>query len=49
MAAEKAEPAPAISPDEAARKQRVVDAIGVFLSKPEKPTTYRRWRRPGFR
>lgn len=43
------EPAPAISPDELARKQRVVDAIGVFLSKPEKPTTFRRWRRPGFR
>lgn len=46
MAADKAEPAPAISPDEAARKQRVVDAIGAFFSK---PTTFRRWRRPGFR
>jgi hypothetical protein len=49
MAAEKAAPAPAISPDELARKQRVVDAIGVFLAKPPKPTGPRRWRRPGFR
>ena len=31
------------SPAEAARKQRVVDAIGVFLAKPAKPA--RRWRR----
>jgi hypothetical protein len=49
MATDNAEPAPAISPDELARKQRVVDAIGVFLAKPSKPTTFRRWRRPGFR
>jgi hypothetical protein len=49
MATDNAEPAPAISPDELARKQRVVDAIGVFLAKPAKPTSFRRWRRPGFR
>jgi hypothetical protein len=47
MAAEKAE-LPG-SADELARKQRVVDAIGVFLAKPPKPTGSRRWRRPGFR
>ena len=34
---------------ELARKQRVVDAIGQFFAKPAKPTTFRRWRRPGFR
>jgi hypothetical protein len=38
-----------LTPDELARKQRVVDAIGQFLAKPAKPTTFRRWRRPGFR
>ena len=37
------------SPAELARKQRVVDAIGQFFAKPSKPTTFRRWRRPGFR
>lgn len=31
--------------NELARKQRVVDAIGAFLAKPAKPTTFRRWRR----
>ena len=45
MAADKLQP----SADELARKQRVVDAIGVFLSKPAKPLITRRWRRPGFR
>jgi predicted nucleic acid-binding Zn ribbon protein len=35
--------------DELARKQRVVDAIGVFMAKPAKPLIPRRWRRPGFR
>lgn len=38
-----------VSPDELARKQRVVDAIGVYMSKPAKPLITRRWRRPGFR
>jgi hypothetical protein len=38
-----------VSPDELARKQRVVDAIGVYMSKPPKPLITRRWRRPGFR
>jgi len=37
------------SPDELARKQRVVDAIGTFMSKPAKPLITRRWRRKGFR
>ena len=45
MAADKLQP----SADELARKRRVVDAIGVFLSKPAKPLITRRWRRPGFR
>ena len=45
MAADKLQP----SADELARKQRVVDAIGVFLSKPAKPLITRRWRRPGVR
>lgn len=49
MTTEQAEPEQAISPEELARKQRVVDAIGTFMSKPPKPTTFRRWRRPGFR
>ena len=35
--------------DELARKQRVVDAIETFMSKPPKPLIPRRWRRPGFR
>lgn len=37
------------SADELARKQRVVAAIGTFMSKPPKPLIPRRWRRPGFR
>ena len=45
MAADKLQP----SADELARKQRVVDAIGVYMSKPAKPLVSRRWRRPGFR
>ena len=45
MAADKLQP----SADELARKQRVVDAIGTFMSKPPKPLIPRRWRRPGFR
>ena len=45
MAADKLQP----SADELARKQRVVDAIGVYMSKPAKPIIPRRWRRPGFR
>ena len=45
MAADKLQP----SADELARKQRVVDAIGVYMSKPAKPLIPRRWRRPGFR
>jgi len=40
---------PGFSAEELARKQRVVDAIGQFFAKPAKPTTFRRWRRPGFR
>jgi hypothetical protein len=47
MAADKLQPSP--SADELARKQRVVDAIGVYMSKPPKPLITRRWRRPGFR
>lgn len=40
---------PPPSADELARKQRVVDAIGTFMSKPAKPVITRRWRRKGFR
>jgi hypothetical protein len=47
MAADKLQPPP--DADELARKQRVVDAIGVYMSKPAKPIIPRRWRRPGFR
>ena len=47
MAADKLQPSP--DADELARKQRVVDAIGVYMSKPAKPLITRRWRRPGFR
>lgn len=39
----------ALLADEMARKQRVVDAIGTFMSKPAKPLITRRWRRKGFR
>jgi hypothetical protein len=46
MAAEKAASAPAISPEDLARKQRVVAAIGTFMSR---PATVKRWRRPGVR
>ena len=47
MAADKLQPPS--DADELARKQRVVDAIGVYMSKPAKPIIPRRWRRPGFR